>query len=159
MANLLGAPPVSCVTEAHGDGHMQVCERLPLVEVTWQAPKLAGSQQRAAETCLASTSAASPAQRYVLEVHLRRIPGPRGGGTGTRAYTPRFPKVPLPHAPAVCSVPDFKVACHVRRCYFQLRRSMAAAACEWMDQKSWSQSRVQSAAGVGSLWHQGSIPC
>lgn len=99
MTNLLDALPVTRVNKDHGDGHTQVCERLPLVEVTWQAPKLAGSQERAAETSSASTSAASPIQRYVLEVHLRRIPGPRGGGTGTRAYTPRFPKVP----PASCS--------------------------------------------------------
>ena len=160
-ANLLDAPSVACVTKDHGDGHTQVCERLPLVEVTWQAPKLAGSQERAAETSSASTSAASPAQRYVLEVHLRRIPGPRGGGTGTRAYTPRFPKVP-PASRSCClqcaSQQTARWPCHVRRCYFQLRCSMAAA-CEWMDQKSWSQSRVQSAAGVGTLWHQGSIPC
>ncbi|CAK0786311.1 hypothetical protein CVIRNUC_009524 [Coccomyxa viridis] len=67
----------------------QVCERLPLVEVTWQAPRAAGGQESGAAKDSASAGAA---QRYVLEVHLRRRSGPRGAA-GSRAYTPRFPKV------------------------------------------------------------------
>ena len=67
---------------------MQVCERLPMVEVTWQAPRLASGKESKPD----DDAAAGSDQRYVLEVHLRRLPGPRGG-TNTRAYTPRFPKV------------------------------------------------------------------
>ena len=52
------------------------------MEVTWQAPRAAGGQESGA------------AQRYVLEVHLRRRSGPRGAAA-SRAYTPRFPKVRL----------------------------------------------------------------
>ena len=67
---------------------LQVCERLPMVEVTWRAPRLASGK----ESKPADEAAASSEQRYVLEVHLRRLSGPRGS-TNTRAYTPRFPKV------------------------------------------------------------------
>ena len=81
---------------------MQVCERLPLVEVTWQAPRAAGGQEGGAPEDGASAGAA---QRYVLEVHLRRRSGPRGAA-GSRAYTPRFPKV----SPCLCtcSSPDMR---------------------------------------------------
>ena len=81
---------------------MQVCERLPLVEVTWQAPRAAGGQESGAAKDSASAGAA---QRYVLEVHLRRRSGPRGAA-GSRAYTPRFPKVRL--CSCTCCFPDMR---------------------------------------------------
>ena len=59
-----------------------------MVEVTWRAPRLTSSK----ESKPADEAAAGSEQRYVLEVHLRRLPGPRGA-INTRAYTPRFPKV------------------------------------------------------------------
>ena len=77
--------------------HVQVCERLPMVEVTWQAPRLATGKERKPDE-----DAAGSEQRYVLEVHLRRLPGTRGGTT-TRAYTPRFPKVCAGHPLAYCT--------------------------------------------------------
>ena len=73
---------------------MQVCERLPLVEVTWRPPRLASAREGQAQAGSEGTEGCegSPAQLYTLEVHLRRLRRPRGG-TNTRAYTPRFPKV------------------------------------------------------------------
>ena len=68
-----------------------------MVEVTWQAPRLASGKERKAD----DEASAGSEQRYVLEVHLRRLPGPRGGTT-TRAYTPRFPKVHPGHHRACC---------------------------------------------------------
>ncbi|EIE24813.1 Sec63-domain-containing protein [Coccomyxa subellipsoidea C-169] len=55
---------------------MTVCERLPLVEMSWQAPRPSGATGR---------------QRYVLEVAVRAARGPRGAAG--KAYAPLFPKV------------------------------------------------------------------
>ncbi len=68
-----------------------------MVEVTWRAPRLASGK----ESKPADEAAASSEQRYVLEVHLRRLPGPRGV-ISTRAYTPRFPKVRPGHCLVYC---------------------------------------------------------
>ncbi len=72
----------------------QVCERLPLVEMSWQAPRPVQEDRRVAEQPEASSSGQSGAtgrQRYVLEVAVRAARGPRGAAG--KAYAPLFPKV------------------------------------------------------------------
>lgn len=69
---------------------LEVCERLPVVGVTWQAPQLVHQQQQGAGGD--GSGAASPS--YRLEVELRRLAG-KGGSRQSppRVYAPRFPKV------------------------------------------------------------------
>ncbi|KAK9814715.1 hypothetical protein WJX72_010327 [[Myrmecia] bisecta] len=68
---------------------IKVCERLPLVEVSWQQPRL---QAQHAQHHEAGTGEAGAAQ-YVVDVQLRRLAGKRSGAGPARVYAPRFPKV------------------------------------------------------------------
>ncbi len=63
----------------------QVCARLPIVDVTCEAPKL---QQGGEE----SQGPESDAREYSVRVRLRRIRGGHGSGL-PRVYAPKFPKV------------------------------------------------------------------
>ncbi len=68
---------------------MSVCERLPVVGVSWQAPLLV---QRAGEDVEGSSSGSSTS--YSIEIELQRLAG-KGGSRQSppRVYAPRFPKV------------------------------------------------------------------
>lgn len=65
---------------------LAVCERLPVVGLSWQPAQLAQQRQGQAEGGAGATS-------YTLEVELQRLAG-KGGGRQTppRVYAPRFPK-------------------------------------------------------------------
>ena len=65
---------------------MSVCERLPVVGVSWQAPLLV---QRAGEDDEGSSGSTS----YSVEIELQRLAG-KGGSRQSppRVYAPRFPK-------------------------------------------------------------------
>lgn len=66
---------------------LEVCERLPVVGLTWQAPQLVQQQQ-----LQQGGDGAGPS--YRLEVELRRLGG-KGGSRQSppRVYAPRYPKV------------------------------------------------------------------
>lgn len=66
-----------------------MCERLPLVELSWQAPRQVqeGGQPEASSS---GQAGAGGRQRYVLEVVVRAARGARGM---SKAYAPLFPKV------------------------------------------------------------------
>ena len=69
-----------------------MCERLPLVEVSWQAPRQVqeGGQPEASSS---GQAGAGGRQRYVLEVAVRAARGARGTAGMSKAYAPLFPKV------------------------------------------------------------------
>jgi hypothetical protein len=71
------------------DEVIQVCGRLPLVDVRWQQPRPAPAPHGAEDDAEAE-------EAMLLSVELRRLPklgGSRGGGSQTRVYAPCFPKV------------------------------------------------------------------
>ena len=78
-------------------GFDQVCSRLPLVEVSWQAPRPV-REQRQPDASTTGRIGADSRQRFVLEVDLRQLRGPRGLPGASKAYAPLFPKVCTPHS-------------------------------------------------------------
>jgi hypothetical protein len=86
---------------------LAVCERLPTVAVSWQAPQLAPQPQRPAEGGEedgAGNRAGGPAS-YSVEVELQRLGG-KGGSRQSppRVYAPRFPKASKYEGPqSLCS--------------------------------------------------------
>jgi activating signal cointegrator complex subunit 3 len=75
---------------------LAVCERLPVVGLSWQAPKLVQrAQPDDAGDAIGSASQAggSNSSSYSLEVELQRLGG-KGGSRQSppRAYAPRYPK-------------------------------------------------------------------
>ena len=71
---------------------LQVCQRLPAVEVSWRGPRLNESAQDESAQAEASTSEEGAASASVLHIHLRRLRGAHGRAL-PRVYAPRFPKV------------------------------------------------------------------
>lgn len=68
---------------------LAVCERLPVVGVSWQAPQLA--QQRQAQG--GDGGGGAGAASFTLEVELQRLAGKGGSRQAPpRVYAPRFPK-------------------------------------------------------------------
>ena len=67
---------------------VHVCGRLPLVDVRWQQPRPAPAKADADDEGEAE-------EAMLLSVELRRLPKVGGGrgGSQTRVYAPRFPKV------------------------------------------------------------------
>lgn len=77
---------------------LAVCERLPVVGVSWQQPALV---QRAAGEGGGSGGSSGSQASYTLEVELQRLGG-KGGSRQSppRVYAPRFPKA---SPPCMCS--------------------------------------------------------
>ncbi|CAL8464110.1 g3645 [Coccomyxa elongata] len=71
---------------------MQVCSRLPLVDVSWQAPRPV-RDVRQPDVSTSGLSGSGSRQRFVLEVELRQLRGSRGPPGASKAYAPLFPKV------------------------------------------------------------------
>lgn len=72
---------------------LAVCERLPLVGVSWQVPQPAQGAAQQQEGSMGDGG--SPAS-YTLEVALQRLGGKRGSQQSPpRVYAPRFPKARL----------------------------------------------------------------
>jgi activating signal cointegrator complex subunit 3 len=81
---------------------LAVCERLPVVGLSWQAPKLVQRAQRddagdaVGSAGQAGSTGSSNSSSYSLEVELQRLGG-KGGSRQSppRAYAPRYPKASL----------------------------------------------------------------
>ena len=64
----------------------QVCERLPVMDIHWNAPTQASTAGRDGDD-----GAVEEAETWDVEIHIRRQG--RRGGTAASVYAPRFPKV------------------------------------------------------------------
>jgi hypothetical protein len=87
------------VTKQAAEEAVHVCGRLPLVDVRWQKPRPAPARADADDDAEAE-------EAMLLSVELRRLPkvgGGRGGGSQTRVYAPRFPKVGCSPAKLGCA--------------------------------------------------------
>jgi activating signal cointegrator complex subunit 3 len=78
---------------------LAVCERLPVVGVSWQPPRLVAAAPRGEEEGTGEAAGAgdrggaAAAPSYQLEVELQRLRGKGGGRTAPpRVFAPRFPK-------------------------------------------------------------------